>query len=341
VTFLVQSHGGAARSSTQYPLPGRAANALVSYVAYLWKALWPHRLAVYYPYDYGGPAAWIVAGSALLLAAVTCVCVRLRVRAPYLVVGWLWYVITLVPVIGLVQVGSQAMADRYTYVPLIGPFAMLAWGAADLVARVDEPRRRWLRAAAAAASLSVLGALGTAAFRQAETWRNGVALFEHALAVTTDNAVAHGGLATALFHRGEIDRAVAECRAALRIAPDMADVQSNLIRGLIAQGNLDEAEARTEEAVARRPDDARAQVNAGLVAMTRGNLDAAVAALERALRLNPTDADAHLNLGSVLQRLGRSDEAIAHFEEAATLRPEDARARRALERARGATPASP
>jgi Flp pilus assembly protein TadD len=335
VTFLVQTRGGAARSLTHYPLSGRAANALASYVAYLAKALWPQRLAAFYPYDYGGVLTWEVAGSALVLAAVTWACVRLRRRAPYLLVGWLWYLISLVPVIGLVQVGAQAMADRYTYVPLIGPFVMLAWGAGDVVARAGRERQRSSRIIAAGVAGTVLAALAVVAARQAATWRDSVALYTHALSVTEGNAVAHGGLATALFHRGEIDRAVAECRAALRIAPDMGDVQSNLIRGLIAQGNIDEAEARTREALASRPGDARVHVNAGLVAMIRGSLDAAAAAFDRALQLDPNDQDAHLNMGAILLRTGKRDEAVAHFVEAVRLRPGDAKARRALDRVRG------
>jgi protein O-mannosyl-transferase len=324
VTFLVQARGGAARSLTQYSFPERIANALVSYVAYLGKALWPSGLAAYYPYPYGGIPAWKVAGAALLLAAITWACVTLRARAPYLLVGWLWYVVTLVPVIGLVQVGSQGMADRYSYVPLIGPFVMVAWG-------VGGRLPRW---AAAALMGVVLVALTVTARRQAATWTDSVTLFEHALAVTTDNAVAHNGLATALFARGRIDRAVAECAEAVRIAPGMGDAQSNLVRGLLAQGKLDEAETRVRELLRTRPDDARTYVNAGLVAMLRDRHDEAEADLRKALALDAGDQDAHLNLASILLARGKKAEAIAHFEEAVRLRPGDAKARRALERAR-------
>jgi protein O-mannosyl-transferase len=324
VTFLVQSRGGAARSLIQYSIPDRVGNALVSYAAYLGKAIWPSGLAAYYPYPYGGIAPWKVALATLLLAATTWACVRLRARAPYLLVGWLWYLVTLVPVIGLVQVGSQGMADRYTYVPLIGPFVMVAWGVGDRLAR----------SAAAVLSVVALVALTVTARRQAATWHDSVTLFEHALAVTKDNAVAHNGLATALFARGQIDRAVAECAEAVRIAPGMGDAQSNLVRGLLAQGKLDEADARVRELLTTRPDDSRTHVNAGLVAMLRDRYDPAVASFREALRLDPDDQDAHLNLASVLLAQGKKSEAIAHFEEAVRLRPGDAKARRALERAR-------
>ena len=132
VTSFAQAGGGVMRSLTQYPLQARGANAAVSYVLYLAKAAWPANLSVYYPYPYGGLPAWAVVGAVATLTVVTAVCVRSRSRAPYLLVGWLWYLVSLLPVIGLVQVGSQAMADRYTYVPLIGPFVMLAFGLPDL-----------------------------------------------------------------------------------------------------------------------------------------------------------------------------------------------------------------
>ena len=333
VTLAVQHHGGATRSLTQYPLVSRAANALVTSVAYLVKAVWPAKLAAFYPYPYDGIPAWKTAGAAATLALVTWMCWRLRARAPYLAAGWTWYLVTLVPVIGLVQVGSQGMADRYTYVPLIGPFVMLAWGLGALADRARFPR---MRDAAAVLAVAALLALGFAARRQAATWRDSETVFTHALAVTEENAVAHNNLARALLERGEIERGVAECAEAVRIAPDMGAAQSNLVRGLIALGRLDEAKARAAEGLAARPTDSRAHVNAGLIAMSEGNLEGAIGAFGEALRLDPNDVDAHLNLGAVLMRQGSASEAIVHFEQAVRLRPGDARAARTLERARAA-----
>jgi len=320
-TSLAQSHGGVVRTLTQYPLDARVANAAVSYVLYLWKAIWPSGLSVFYPYPYDGVPALEVAGAVLTLAAVTAVCVRARLRAPYLLVGWLWYLVTLVPVIGLVQVGSQAMADRYTYVPLIGPFAMLAFALPD----------RFRRAVSATAVAAVV-ALGLLAFRQAGCWRDSVALFTHAIAVTKDNAVAESNLARALFDRGEIEPAVLHCAEAVRIAPEMGDAQANLVRGLLALGRTEEAVSRTREALKLRPNDSRTHVNAGLIARMAGRNDAAAASFREALRLDPTDQEAHLNLGAILAERGRRDEAIAAFETAVRLRPGDARARQALAR---------
>ena len=320
-TYLAQSRGGVMRTLTQYPPDVRAANAAVSYVLYLWKAIWPSGLALFYPYPYGGVPAFQVACAVGTLAAVTAVCVRTRVRAPYLLVGWLWYLVTLVPVIGLVQVGSQAMADRYTYVPLIGPFVMLAF------ALPERPRR-----AVAAAAVAVLVALSATAYRQAGFWRDSVTLFTRSIAVTEDNAVAESNLARALFERGEIESAVAHCAEAVRIAPDMGDAQANLVRGLLALGRNEEAVSRTREALRLRPDDARTHVNAGLISRMAGHTDAAEASFREALRLDPTDQEAHLNLGAILVERGRRDEAIVEFETAVRLRPGDLRARSALER---------
>ena len=321
VTFVVQSHGGAARSLTQFPLAARAANAAVSYVVYLGKAIWPSGLSIFYPYAYDGVPAWQTAGAILTLAGVSAGCVFVRRRAPYLLVGWFWYLVTLLPVIGLVQVGSQAMADRYTYVPLIGPFAMLAFALPDRFRRAVAP-----------AVFAAIVVLGAAAWRQAGYWRDSVALFEQSLAVTTDNAMAHNSLAQALFDRGRIDQAVAHCAEAVRIAPGMGDAQSNLVRGLLAQGKTEEAAARAREALALRPSDSRTHVNAGLIARLEGRDDDAFSSFREALRLDPDDQEAHLNLGALLAAHGMRDEAVAQFEDAVRLRPGDARARRALAR---------
>jgi hypothetical protein len=173
VTVAVQSRGGAMRSLTQYPFSARMGNAAVSYVLYLVKAIWPSGLSIYYPYPYDGLVAWEVGGAVLALAVATYLCVRARRSAPYLLVGGLWYLVTLVPVIGIIQVGSQAMADRYTYVPLIGPFAMLAFGLPDLSHRTATQARRAVVRLPAVAALAMV-AFAAAAWRQAGYWRDSV-----------------------------------------------------------------------------------------------------------------------------------------------------------------------
>jgi Tfp pilus assembly protein PilF len=256
--------------------------------------------------------------------------VRARQRAPYLFVGWLWYLVTLVPVIGIIQVGSQAMADRYTYVPLIGPFVMIAFGLPDLVERALPRARRLAVVLPVAVSLIAVSAFAVAARRQAGYWRDSVVLFERALAVTQENAMAHNSLAYALYDRGQVDRAVEECEKAIRIAPEMGDAQSNLVQGYLAQGRMEEAAARTREALRLRPKDARTHVNAGLIARMEGRDDDAMASFREAIRLDPDEQPAHLNYGAILVAHGRLDEAIVQFQEAVRLRPSDGRARKAL-----------
>ena len=335
VTVIAQSGGGATRSLTLYPLTARLANAVSTYVAYLADAVWPARLAVFYPYPYGGIPAWKVAVAAVFLAGMSWGCWRLRARMPALQFGWLWYLITLLPVIGLVQIGSQARADRYTYVPLIGPFVMAAWSLGTAATRGrEEPARGRTTIAAVVAAGAVL-AMAIVAHRQAAHWHDTEALFQHAVDVTEENAPAHNLLAQALLERGEIDRGLEHASEAARIAPGLLKARTNVIRALIAKGRLEEAASLAVELAERHPDDADAQVNLGLVAILKGRADEAEPRLREALRLDPDSRDAHLNLGAVLLRTGRRDEAISHFEEAVRLYPNDGMVRRALERVRG------
>ena len=184
ITYVAEHHVGAVKSMASYPLGVRLANAIVSYALYIWKTIWPVDLAVFYPH-LGMPPFWLVLASAVLLAAVTGFAWRLRTRAPYLAVGWFWYLGTLVPVIGLVQIGAHAMADRYTYIPLLGLFIALAWGAKEIVAK-------WPNLKIGIIGLSVLSitVLLFPAGAQIETWQNSITLFEHALTVTKVNPIA-------------------------------------------------------------------------------------------------------------------------------------------------------
>jgi protein O-mannosyl-transferase len=320
ITVVVQAQGGATRSMVQFPLLTRAANAAATYVAYLADTFWPSGLAVFYPYAYGGRSPWLVFAAVAGLAAVTWACWRLRARAPYTIVGWLWYLVMLVPVVGFVQVGSQARADRYTYLPLVGIFVVAAWALA-------ESRRKFALPAVAVATVAVLAVL---AHRQAATWRDSETLFRHALAVTQENAPAHNLLAGTLLQRGHLDEGIEQAEAAVAIAPSMIDAQTNLIRALIAKGRIEDATSRAGVLAVAHPDDSRAQVNQGLIAIVTGRADDALRHLREAIRLDPADAEAHLNLGAVLRRQGKTAEARAEFQEAARLKPRDPRPRQAL-----------
>lgn len=231
VTILAQGSGGTIASLTQVSLPDRLGNAAVSYVAYLGKVFWPAGLAVFYPHGGGDLGAGSVAVAAAILIAISLGAWQQRRSRPYLAMGWLWYLGTLVPVIGVVQVGSQAMADRYTYLPLIGIAIAVVWGIAEACARVSA--RSKAPAVAAAVTVAALAAVATAQVRH---WRDSEALFRHALEVTRDNHVAHSYLGTALLARGEPSAAIDHYRTALRIRPDLLTVANNLA-WLLATGS--------------------------------------------------------------------------------------------------------
>jgi tetratricopeptide (TPR) repeat protein len=307
LTFAVQQKAGSTRLDV-YPLDLRAANAAVSYVAYIGKMLWPSRLAAFYPFPRSIPE-WYLIGSLLVLIGVSVVAIRAARRRPYLLVGWLWYLGTLVPVIGLVQVGDQAMADRYTYIPLIGLFIMAAWGIPDLLAK--WPYRSIALPAAAALLILVLTVI---ARTQAQHWRNGVALWEHGLEVTTENYLAHNNLGVALANEGRVSEAVAHYTEALRLNP--------------AWGSGADPSAQAPRVNSYF---AHAYNGLGKALADKGKISEAIAHYTEALRLNPYLAEAHNNLGFALANQGRVDDAMAQYSEALRLRPNYPEARRALE----------
>ena len=196
------------------PVSTRMSNALVSYISYMGKMIWPHDLAVFYPYPENIPL-WQVGGAILLLILITAIAVRLRRRYPYVIVGWLWYLGTLVPVIGLVQVGNQSMADRYTYLPMIGLFIAIAWIVPDLLARW-----RFRRIALPVLAACVIAALMTVSLFQLRFWQNSFTLFAHALAVTKNNAVIESNMGASLAEQGKFREAITHYQEALRIKPN-------------------------------------------------------------------------------------------------------------------------
>lgn len=315
VTLVAQHGGGALATFEFYPLPARLANAVVACATYLAKTLWPANLAVFYPHPGNTLSPWLVAISTLVLAGIS-VLVYLARGRPYLTVGWLWYLVTLAPVIGLVQVGMQSMADRYTYVPLIGIFLMVAWGVPDLAARHGA---RWVPLVAVGA----MGALMGCARLQVSYWRDGTTLFAHALRATSRNPVAENCLGNALLRRGRDAEAAEHWSQALRIAPDYADARSNLAGILIKQGRLDEAIAQCREVLRVNPTHVRAHTNLGLVLMHRGNYDEAAHHFSASLSERPNHAGTHANLAGALLRLGRLSEALSHIEQALRLEPDN------------------
>jgi len=308
-TYLVQKHAGAVASITPVPFAARLQNALVSYVAYVGNFVWPARLAVFYPYSIPPVGEWMAAG--LALAAVTILVVRARDRYPYAAVGWLWYLGTLVPVIGLVQAGSQSRADRYTYIPMVGISILLAWGAAEAAGRW-----RWGRPALAAAAVALCSAWSIAAWFNVENWQNSVTLFRHAIQATSGNYVAYNNLAVALRQAGEFDEAVSSFESVVRIQPQDAQARDNLGEALLAVGRADEAVPHLEEAIRLEPGFAKAHIDLASALIRGGRAAQAEAQYRAALQLQPASVEAHYGLGGVLAEQGLLQEALPHLQQA-------------------------
>ena len=363
VTYAVQQGGGAMSPLDAIPLGTRLGNALVSCVSYLFKTLFPQDLAVFYPYP-SEIAAWKVVGAAALLAALTLLCVLFRKRFPYALVGWFWYLGTLVPVIGIVQVGMQAMADRYTYVPHIGLFIAAAWGVTDLAAGLP-----WGRKALAALAGVVFPALAILTWSQLAYWKNSTTLFEHALRVTERNSLAHTNLGVALNRAGKLEEAASHYREAIRINPNSSGSHFNLANYYASAGRKENALHHYREAIRINPRYTNAYNNLGLMLMSdrradeaipyyrkaaelepanagilygygialaaAGHLPEAVEQFNRALALRPNYPEAHNYLGMALLMQGKREEAVGHFRQALWLKPDFTQARRNLEQAAG------
>src|SRR5256714_5632967 len=331
ITFILQKR--AAGAIPPLPFSWRVQNALVSYVNYAWKTLWPTDLAVFYPHPNDTLAIWEISFAIALLLAVTVAAIVFRSQRPYLLVGWFWYLVMLVPVIGLVQVGEQGHADRYTYLPSVGLFLAAVWIAADMAAL---PRSRLRLVVATATTTVLLALLCWTAFVQTSYWRNSDTLWNHALAVTSDNDVAHNNLGYLVSDRRDLDEAISHFESAARIRSgktnphyDLASafVQVNLADALARKGRSDEAMAHYEEAIRLQPYDADAYYNRGNLFFAKGQVDAAIADWEKTLLIQPNDADAHTCLGNAFLRQGSLKEAIEQYEMAVTLAPDDPHSR--------------
>jgi len=321
VTYLVHRSAGALASFEVVPVAARFENAMVSYVVYILKMVWPVNLAVFYPYSQGSLVApAVLAGMAI--AAVTVLVIRVFPRWPYLAVGWLWYLVTLVPVIGLVQAGAQARADRFTYIPMIGVSIAMVWGAAE--ALEAWPRIRLALAAVVCSACLVLTWL------QVGYWRDSISLYQHAIDATTDNYVARFNLASVLEARGDTAEAVAQLRETVRIRPYFATAHAELGQLLAKQGRAEEALGELQAAVRLKPDSADAHFRLGSVLGTLGRTGDAAAEFSQAIRLQPENADAHYNLGIALAQADKLAEAEREFSATVRLRPEDADARFSL-----------
>jgi tetratricopeptide (TPR) repeat protein len=271
---------------------------------------------------------WAVAGSALFLLCATWGAVWQWRRRPYLAVGWFLYLGMLVPVIGLVQVGLQAMADRYTYLPLIGVFVAVSWGVGEVAARPGMRRR-----AVCAACAGALLLLSSASWVQAGRWRDSITLFSHALRVTQRNWLAHTNMGIALQKLGRIQEAVVQYREAIRIYPGFSAAHVNLGAAVAAQGRYSEAISEYRQAIRLSPRSLPAHINLGAALGEQGRYEDAVAACMEALKIDPYSPVVHDNLGNLLVRMGLVEEGIGHIREALRLQPDYAKARESLYRA--------
>jgi tetratricopeptide (TPR) repeat protein len=310
ITIHAQQQGGVMQGFREIPLWFRSENALVAYVRYIAKTFWPTDLAVLYPFP-PSIRLWQVVGSALILLLISAAAVRGRHRFPYIAVGWFWFLITLVPVIGLIQVGAQAMADRYSYLPVTGLFIAVTWGVADLA---KGARHRQLVAALLA--VAVISASAAITRRQLGYWQDSATLFRHTLQVTTGNAEINYNLGRLLHDRGELDAAIPYYREALRLNPNDMDAHNNMGNIFQAKGDPDAAIRQYREALQIAPNDFNARYNLGVVFQATGNPDAAIEQYQRALQISPDDSNAHGNLGVVFHTKGNLDAAIREYQEA-------------------------
>jgi tetratricopeptide (TPR) repeat protein len=313
-----QRHWGALHDFDLVPLSSRVANAVIAYVRYVGLALWPSGLAVFYQLRVEPLLAEALAAAALLVAACAGVAVGWR-RRPWLCVGGAWYLGSLVPMIGIVQVGSQAMADRYAYVPLLGLFVALAWELGETARRSRAAQRVVIVAATAACC-----ALGAVTWAQTGYWRDDVTLFTRAVRVTGDNALAHFNLGTELLARGDLRGAREHLGEAVRLRPDGAEARVNLGLALVNDGEIAAGIEQYREALRLKPG-AEARVDLGEALVRLGRRAEAEQEYRTALRLDPDNPTAHMNLANLLFETRRFDEALEHYRRAQRLAPRDAR----------------
>jgi tetratricopeptide (TPR) repeat protein len=320
VTFVVQNHSGAMKMVQNLPLGARSGNALISYCRYLGKLFWPADLAIFYPHPGYWPLEQVLLAGGLILGFSALLFVKRR-RFPFLLMGWLWFCGTLVPVIGLVQVGEQAMADRYTYIPSLGLLILAIWGACELT-------RRWryqVIALSAVGWAAIILCLGLTR-QQLGYWQDSETLFQHVLAVTENNYLAHNGLGVALDRKSQTDEAIRQYQEAIRLKPDFASAHYNLGNALGEKGQTDEAIRQYQEAIRLAPDNAAIHDNLGSALLKKNQIDEAIRQYQEAIRLKPDYANAYNNLGTALNRKGQTDEAIRQFQEAIRLAPDFANA---------------
>ncbi|HEV2391765.1 MAG TPA: tetratricopeptide repeat protein [Verrucomicrobiae bacterium] len=316
VTFLVQQKGGAVAHVIQLPVSLRLENALVSYARYLGKTVWPADLAIFYPHP-GRWSAWSVVFAAAPVFGLTLLAWRSRGRRPYAWVGWLWFLGTLVPVIGLVQVGRQAMADRYTYIPLLGVFVIVAWSAQELLGTWHYRSVAWWAAGGA-----LIGLCAISTRRQAGYWRDNETLWTHAAAVTRNNFLAYNNLGLVYEKQGRLDEAALEFQEVVRLRPEDAETRGNLANVYCRQGRIERGLAEYEEAARLKPESAEVHHNLGVTLCIAGRYEEGITHFKQVVKLRPQSASAQLDLAMAWLQKGSRPEAIVHLRKALELQPD-------------------
>ncbi|RJP85058.1 MAG: tetratricopeptide repeat protein [Desulfobacteraceae bacterium] len=320
ITYYAQQKGGAVASLDVIPLAERITNSIVAYIGYIWKMVYPVHLACLYPHP-GMLPWWKVATSGLLIAALSAAAFGSARKYPYVIVGWLWYLGTLVPVIGIVQVGSQSMADRYTYVPAIGLFMVAVWGLPEFFKKWP-----WGKTFLSVGSVVILCGLTILAWHQTGYWKNSIMLFERTLEVTDDNYTMHYNLANVLARHEQGARsnevAVKHYLEALRIKPDFADAHNNLANLYMSSGRLDAAIEQYSKALAIDPSYEGAHYNLGIAAFRQGRALEAADYFKLALQTMTDNAETYFRYGNALHQAGDGDGAVRAYQEAIHLRPD-------------------
>jgi tetratricopeptide (TPR) repeat protein len=355
IVFTVQRQTGVMRTFVDSPPASRLANVLVAYTTYIVKMFWPLKLAACYPYPYDGLSFWYVLLSALLLLVVTSFVTWKFRRYPYLAIGWFWYIGTLVPVIGLVQVGCSAFADRYTYFPLIGLFIFITWGLSNFAGR---SRKKEVVFSVSAPVIILL--FGTLSWYQAKYWQNSITLFSHAAQVVENNWWAYDVLGSAFLEQSRYDEAIKNFNKALELRPahkKMRNMVEFVVNGKLGialgyQGKLDEARKFFNQALTIKPNDSQTNYNMGCAYMRMGKVDEAIKYFYKALTFepdseiyreafkhaslvqsqkqgmidNPNDVNSLFFLADQLAKKGESKEAIKYFNQGLKLNPESSQA---------------
>jgi protein O-mannosyl-transferase len=322
-TLIAQSRGGTISSFEVTPLYLRATNTVVSYLMYIVKMLWPSELIPIY--FYRPSPAWLIIISVLILILISLLAMRISKRYPFVVAGWLWYLVSLLPVIGLIQVGTQSRADRYTYIPLIGLFVIAAWGTAEFL-----EKRRYKKSMLAVVACILIGFLAGAARNQASRWKSDALLWEHAIRIDPHNSVARMNYGIVLADRGDLAGALEQFSESVRATPLFAEAHNNLGVTLFKQGRPGEALPHLYEAIRLKPRIANVHANLGAVLLEQKKVEEAVAHFREALKSDPQNPNTLYIIGLALAKQGKNEEALVQYRAALKSNPSHADAHREM-----------